>query len=58
MKEYVIDDRLNSEFLVHRSVFTEQEVLEKEKRRYSVNVGYLLDMSPKCQTKVIFIEKK
>jgi p-cumate 2,3-dioxygenase alpha subunit len=30
MKDYVIDDSLNSEFLVHRSVFTEQEILRKE----------------------------
>ena len=31
MKEYVVDDKLNSEFLVHRSVFTEQEILEAER---------------------------
>ncbi len=33
MKEYVVDDKLNSEFLVHRSVFTDKEILEKEKER-------------------------
>lgn len=31
MKKYVVEDKLNSEFLVHRSVFTEQEILETER---------------------------
>ena len=31
MKKYIVEDKLNSEFLVHRSVFTEQEILETER---------------------------
>ncbi|KAA9027032.1 aromatic ring-hydroxylating oxygenase subunit alpha [Niallia endozanthoxylica] len=32
MKKFVVEDKLNSEFLVHRSVFTEQQILEREKK--------------------------
>jgi p-cumate 2,3-dioxygenase alpha subunit len=32
MKKYIVEDQLNSEFLVHRSVFTDQEILELEKK--------------------------
>ncbi|WP_338448214.1 aromatic ring-hydroxylating dioxygenase subunit alpha [Niallia oryzisoli] len=32
MKKYVVEDKLNSEFLVHRSVFTDQQILEREKK--------------------------
>ena len=32
MKKYIVEDQVNSEFLVHRSVFTEQEILEVEKK--------------------------
>lgn len=32
MKKYIVEDQVNSEFLVHRSVFTDQEILELEKK--------------------------
>jgi len=32
MKKYVIEDKLNSEFLVNRSVFTDQQILDLEKK--------------------------
>src|SRR5436309_3500324 len=44
MKEYVVDDKINSEFLVNRSVFTDQEIFEKEKEeifnKYWLFIGH------------------
>jgi p-cumate 2,3-dioxygenase subunit alpha len=58
MKKYIVEDKLNSEFLVHRSVFTEQEILEAERDEIFNKCWLFIGHESEVQNKGDFHRKK
>jgi p-cumate 2,3-dioxygenase subunit alpha len=58
LKEYVIEDKLNSEFLVHRSVFTEQRILEMEREEIFSKCWLFIGHESELPNKGDFLRKK
>src|SRR3954447_24104312 len=58
MKKYIVEDKLNSKFLVHRSVFTEQEILETERDEIFSKCWLFIGHESEVQNKGDFHRKK